>query len=178
MRKRIEIQAPAGSVMLKKRLTRRPDVMTCYPLLFGFSDLIAGNGFVAGVAVHGRALLVQEEDGFWMNGVNPGALAAGGKTPAEAQAAFREAYRSVLFDLAHVADSYETFRGEVEAFFSQSDEPTTQEWEQAVQDVRQGRVAADWLGRKPAESAIGIEVSLLRDPSPSVNELDQAVLAA
>jgi hypothetical protein len=154
------------------------ETMTHYPLLFGFSDLIAGNGFVAGVAIQGRALLVQEEDGFWMNGVNPGALAAGGKTPAEAQAAFRETYRSVLFDMAHVAESFETFRREVEAFFHQTDEPTIEEWNRAVQAVRQGRVEADWLGRKPAESAIGIEVSLLRDPNPSVNELDQAVLAA
>jgi hypothetical protein len=132
--------------MLRKRLARQPDcpveTMTHYPLLFGFNDLVAGNGFVAGIALQGRALLVQEEEGFWMNGVNPGALAAGGKTPAEAQAGFREAYRSVLFDLAHTAGSYETFKREVEAFFHQTDEPTTAEWSQAVLEVRQGRVDA------------------------------------
>lgn len=42
--------------------------MTRYPLLFGFRDLIAGNGFVAGVAINGRALLVDEDDGFWIFG--------------------------------------------------------------------------------------------------------------
>jgi hypothetical protein len=31
--------------------------MIHYPILFGFRDLIAGNDFVAGVAVNGRALL-------------------------------------------------------------------------------------------------------------------------
>ena len=52
--------------------------MTHYPLLFGFRDLVAGNGFVAGVNLNGRALLADEGDGFVMYGVNPGGIAAGG----------------------------------------------------------------------------------------------------
>jgi hypothetical protein len=51
--------------------------MTRYPLLLGFHDLVAGNGYIAGIALsNGRALLVDEGDGFWMYGVNPGGMAA------------------------------------------------------------------------------------------------------
>ena len=107
--------------------------MTRYPILFGFQDLIAGNGFVAGVTVNGRALLVDEEDGYWMYGVNPGGIAASGATASEAQAEFRVIYRSVLFDAAAEAVDFASFRSEVERFFSETNEPTKTEWDEAVQ---------------------------------------------
>jgi hypothetical protein len=152
--------------------------LTRYPLLFGFGDLVAGKGFVAGVTVHGRALLVDEGDGFWMYGVNPGGIAAGGRTSAEAQAEFRVSYRSFLFDVASAAESYDAFEREVSRFFQETNEPTAAEWLDAVADVRQGRVQADWLLKQPADSRIGIEIIRLEHPEPSMNELDQAVLAA
>lgn len=105
--------------------------MTRYPILFGFRDLIAGNGFVAGVTVNGRALLVDEGDGYWMYGVNPGGVAAGGATATEAQSEFRVAYRSVLFDIAAEAMDFATFRTEVERFFNETNEPTKAEWDEA-----------------------------------------------
>lgn len=107
--------------------------MTRYPILFGFRDLIAGNGFVAGVGVNGRVLLVDEDDGYWMYGVNPGGLSAGGATAPEAQAEFRVIYRSVLFDIAAEATDFESFKSEVERFFSETNEPTKAEWDEAVQ---------------------------------------------
>ncbi|RPH54376.1 hypothetical protein EHM82_06955 [bacterium] len=153
-------------------------MVTCYPLLFGFKDLIAGNGFFAGVTVAGRALLADEGGGFWMYGVNPGGVAAGGATAAEAQAEFRRMYTSVLFDIAAEAASFEELKAEVEQFFHATNEPTAVEWETAVADVRQGRTDADWLPKKRAESKIGVEVVLLEHAVPSVNALDEAQLAA
>jgi hypothetical protein len=153
--------------------------MTRYPVLFSFRDLIAGNGFVAGVAVHGRALLIDEGDGFWMYGVNPGGVAAGGQTPNEAQAEFRKGYRTVLFDAAAEAPDFESFRREIEAFFEETNSPTEKEWEDAVQDVRDGKVVADWLSAKPAESLpMRLDVVLLEHPEPRLNELDHMDLAA
>jgi hypothetical protein len=153
--------------------------MTKYPVLFGFRDLVAGNGFVAGVAVHGRALLVDEGDGFWMYGVNPGGLAAGGKGHGEAQAEFRQGYRSVLFDIAAQATDFDSFRRLVLSFFDETNEPTRQEWGEALAGVRNGTVVADWLPTRKTESAgLGMEVVLLDDPKPSLNGLDQAELAA
>lgn len=153
--------------------------MPRYPLLFGFRDLVAGNGFIAGVRVDGRALLVQEaENDFWMYGVTPGAIAAGGLTPGEAQAEFRLRYRSVLYDVAAEAKDFGEFRTEVERFFHQADQSEAVEWEAAVREVRQGQVSADWLPRGKAEARFGIEVVELKEPAPSMNLLDQAALAA
>src|SRR5258706_8580365 len=98
--------------------------MTQYPLLFGFNDLLAGKGFFAGVSVSGRGLLVDEGDGFWMYGVNPGGVAAGGKTPAEAQSEFRLVYRSVPFDIASEAMDFHGFKEEVDRFFNDTNKPT------------------------------------------------------
>src|SRR5215210_8145215 len=128
--------------------------MTRYPLLFGFRDLIAGNGYIAGVALsNGRAVLVDEGDGFWMYGVNPGGLAAGGESLGRAQSEFRSAYKSGLFDIAAEAQSFEAFKAEVERFFRETNNPTLVEWDEAVAEVRQGRTEADWLPKKSADSA-------------------------
>jgi hypothetical protein len=153
--------------------------MTQYPILFGFRDLVAGNGFAAGVGVNGRALLVDEGDGFWMYGVNPGGLAAGGTNHGEAQAEFRQGYRSVLFDIATQAADFESFRREVQSFFQETNESTEREWNAALAEVRKGNIVADWLPRKKTDPAkFGIDVVLLEHPKPSLNALDQAELAA
>jgi hypothetical protein len=152
--------------------------MTRYPILFGFRDLIAGKGFVAGVGVNGRALLVDEGDGFWMYGVNPGGLSAGGATASEAQAEFRVIYRSVLFDIAAEVADFGAFRSEVESFFGETNEPTKAEWNEAVLEVRSGNVSADWLPKGKADSRISVDIVLLDHPVPSVNALDEAELAA
>ena len=52
------------------------------------------------------------------------------------------------------------------------------EWEEAVAEVRQGRVEADWLPKKDAGSSLGVEVVLLEHPTPSENALDEAEIAA
>lgn len=152
--------------------------MTHYPLLYGLNDLIAGNGFFAGVSVNGRALLVDEGDGYWMYGVSPGGIAAGGATPGEAQAEFRQIYTSVLFDIAAEAESFEEFKGQVEQFFLVADDVTAAEWSAAVAEVRQGRVDADWLPKRKAESRIGVKVELLEHAVPTANALDETDLAA
>ncbi len=106
--------------------------MTNYPILFGWMDLVVGQGFVAAVALNGRALLVDEGDGYWIYGVNPGGLAAGGRNQAEAQAQFRSAYRSVLFDIAAEADSFDNFKHEVESLVFDTCLPTAADWDTAV----------------------------------------------
>jgi hypothetical protein len=111
--------------------------MTRYPLLLGFRDLVAGNGYIAGIALtNGRALLVDEGDGFWMFGINPGGMAAGGASIGEAQAEFRTAYKSVLFDIAAEAESFEAFKAEVVRFLEETNNPTLAEWDEAVADTR------------------------------------------
>lgn len=149
--------------------------MIHYPILFGFRDLVAGPGFVAGVATEGRALLVDEgqDDGFWMYGVNPGGVAGTGSTLGEAQADFRQRYKSVLFDIASASRDFTTFRRSVEQFFSETNKPTEEEWNIAVEDVRAGRVEADWLPKGKAEAVRRVQVVEIEEPVAGVNALDE-----
>lgn len=112
-----------------------------YPLMFAFRDAVSGQGFLAGVTITGRALMVQENDGtWWIYGVRPGAIAEGGKTTEDAYLKFRNTYKAVLFDLAAEAADYETFRREVEAFFYQSDIQEERRWEDAFRGLKTGEI--------------------------------------
>lgn len=114
-------------------------VVTSYPFLFSFRDLIAGNGYIANVTSAGRVLLFQEDDGdWWLFGVQPGGIAGGDPDRNIALNEFKKNYLSVLLDIAAEARSYEEFAAEVKRLFAQVNEPTASEWVQALQLVRGG----------------------------------------
>ncbi len=157
--------------------------MNRYPLLFTFRDKVSGNGFLANVAVHGRGLAAEEGDGWWMYGVQPGDLAAGGTTFMEAQCEFRKTFTTILFDIAEEAKDFKTFRAEVSRFFKGINHPTEEEWQAAVLEVRAGKITADAISEglptKPADSPRYVEVKLLHFFKPKDNILEpQMALAA
>ena len=152
--------------------------MERYPILFSRRELIEGNGFVAGVSISGRALLFDEDGDYWVEGVNPGGFAAKGSSPSEALVAFAEELRLVLFDIAIEAVSFEDFKVAVEAFFNETNQTALREWEGALAEVRQGKLAADWLDRRPADTPLGIEVAMIRDPRAANNQEGVAAIAA
>jgi len=110
--------------------------MTNYPLLFGRHEKVEGDGFIARVAVAGRVLLTDEDGEFWVEGVNPGGLAASGGSANEALAQFGRDFLAVLYDIASDAKSFDHFREQVEKFFNDTSAPALKEWEEAVQQVR------------------------------------------
>lgn len=154
--------------------------MASYPLIFGRRELVEGNGFIAGVALTGRALLTQEDGEFWVEGINPGGFAANGKSESEALAKFCEEFKLVLFDIASEAPTFEEFKADVERFFSETSRQALSDWESAVQAVRRGEVEVDWLIQKPADSPLSIEVVLLQErmANPAHNREGVAALAA
>ncbi len=153
--------------------------MTQFPLLFGLRELVEGNGYIARVAVSGRALLGEEEGEIWVEGVNPGGFAAKGQSPGEALAEFSSAFKAVLFDIASDATSFGSFRDEVQRFFDETNVTAAREWEEAVQRVRAGQLGApDWLNKRPAETRLGIEVTEVSRPAATNNEMSEAALAA
>lgn len=152
--------------------------MTRYPILFARRELIEGNGFVAGVSVSGRLLLTEEEGETWVEGVNPGGIAARGDSPSEALAEFCSEYRVVLFDIADGAPSFDAFKAEVERFFNGASPTIAEEWERAVEDVREGKVDADWLSKRSADSPVSIQVQPVQQPRSANNEEDEAAIAA
>ncbi len=155
------------------------ETMERYPILFGRRELIEGNGFVAGVDVNGRALLVKDGDEeYWVEGVNPGGFAARGASPSEALAAFCDEHRVVLFDIASEAGDFSEFKAGVERFFQETNETALQDWNAAVAEVREGKITADWLDKRPAESPRGVEVVRVNHPNAANNQEGRAAIAA
>lgn len=154
--------------------------MARYPIIFGLRDVVQGEGYIAGVAVHGRALLHDEDDGHvWVEGVNPGGFTGTGHSPTEALEDFRKAYTSILYDIALDVTSFKEFQEEVEALFANAGDLPQREWEEAVNDVRTGKVSADWLGKRPADTPLGIRVTELKKPSAKGNKIEEgSALAA
>jgi hypothetical protein len=152
--------------------------MTNYPLLFGRHEKVEGDGFIARVAVAGRVLLTDEDGEFWVEGVNPGGLAASGGSANEALAQFGRDFLAVLYDIASDAKSFEHFREQVEKFFNDTSTPALRDWEEAVRQVRMGQLDAAWLAKRPAESRLGIQVTLFSQPSATNNDLGEVALAA
>jgi len=123
--------------------------MENYPLIFGIRDPILGAGFVAGVEINGRALMREEDGGFWIDGVNPGAISVGGKSPDEAWLKFREDYRMILFDFAARADSFDDFKKEVERFFWEETPGEVESWLRAVERMKEDpHRGTGWLPRQ------------------------------
>lgn len=167
-----------------------------FPILFAYRDILAGNNYVAGVQARGRCLMVEEDEGFWVYGVNPGGLSAGGKTEREATSAFRDMYRMALFDLVIEAPTVNELRKELEALVNESNPYYESAWWEAVQQVRRENLTLDWLktkqGADDAESQPGVvvcELTLLgseqpgagdcsQHPAPSQNDLDHLIQAA
>jgi hypothetical protein len=107
--------------------------MDHYPLMFTFRDAISGNGFLAGVTVSGRALIVKEAEQEWcVYGVRPAAIAETGTTPQEAFFRFRSRYRTVLFDISSESGDFEKFKRETEQFYYAPDPDEEERWEEAV----------------------------------------------
>lgn len=165
---------------------------TEYPIIFSYSDVIAGNGYVVGVAVEGgRFLMVDEGDGdFWIYGVNPGGISDGGKSQKEATSAFRKTYQAVLYDIANEAPDFEAFKAEANDFLLQENEVVLNEWRAAVDRVRKGEVDLDW-DRQPAESNLDVTIARLvleeeaaegrpdlQRPTATLNAPDHGSLAA
>lgn len=145
---------------------------TSYPLLFTFLHKVEGNGYLAEIKVHGRLLAVQEEDCWWMYGVNPGALAASGPSRAEAYMEFRKTLMEVLFDLASESDSFYEFSAAAKAFFHETDPDSIAEWEAARELVRAGKVTIEGMTRETSESPRRIEVTKKQDFTAKDNAVD------
>jgi len=139
--------------------------MTQYPLLFSLEEKVPGNKFLASVTAHGRVLASQEGDEWWMYSVQPGDIAASGKTFVEAYWAFRNEFKTILFDIAVEAENFPAFKAETEAFFSGINQPTAKDWSAAVAMVRAGQITArklsNGLRTLPADSPRSVRVRML-----------------
>jgi hypothetical protein len=135
--------------------------------MFTFRDAVSGEGFLAGITLSGRSLMVDEDGKWWMYGVRPGALAEVGDTPQETFSAFRNRYKEVLFDIASECKDFEAFKREVERFFYEPDPEEERRWEDAVACIRSGNLVPP-----PAFSGLPREEPETRPSQIAVERLD------
>lgn len=108
--------------------------MKLIPTFFHFHDIIKVLDFEVEVELEGRAVIEETPDGYWIYGVNPGAIADEGQTIEKAGENFRERYQNVLEDISAEAISFEDFREQVESFFLEVDQETLSDWEKTQSD--------------------------------------------
>jgi hypothetical protein len=149
-----------------------------HPLIFGLREHLNGEGFVVGVHIDGRALMTVEKDGVWIDGVNPGGVAGGGLDRGAAWVEFREGIRSVLFDIALEASTFDRFKQEVEKFFHETSAQVVAEWQAAVLDVRAGKVESDLPHKNADVFESKVWVLLNKKPDPKDNKLDMGLAVA
>lgn len=156
--------------------------MKLYPLVFSFRDIIAGNGYVAVVSMDGRVVLSEEDDqDFWMFGVQPGGIAGGEKQREAAFTEFKKTYLSVLFDIAAEVTSFEEFKERTTAFFAEVNEPNAADWERSLMDVRSNNLSL--TGLKPVKAGAVLPSLTIENVAPAsvssgANEFDQISEAA
>jgi hypothetical protein len=153
---------------------------TRLPLLFSYRDTLFGPGVLIEVRVfNGRALYVEEPDGGWLYGVNPGGMAAPGASLEEAHQAFRRTFSEVLVDLILPTTSEHEYRAEVERFVRETNEAYAREWQAAVEVVRALPTNPTGLAKASADSPLSVEV-VVRERSQVTDNVAQsdALLAA
>ncbi len=145
------------------------------PLLFTFKDRVYGDGFLAYIKAQGRALAErgpEEEGKVWITGVQPGGIAEGAESQPEACTKFKDTYKSVLFDIALEAKTFNTFKREVQNFFNEVCGPAEKEWWDAVEQVRKKGYTEKGLHKKSAEETeIKITVKKVKS-TPEYNTVD------
>jgi hypothetical protein len=149
--------------------------LTGWPLLFTYSAPIFGRGFLASVRFCGRLLAWPETEGVWLDGVNPGGFAVGGKNLDEANSELRTTLTKILVDFATEADSFNAFRSAVTSFYHETDDASVGLWEEALTALKSGCLPVpSGLQRKPAEWECFIDVEPMRieELTPQHNPLN------
>ncbi|MHB1665444.1 MAG: hypothetical protein ACYCT7_09330 [bacterium] len=119
--------------------------MNEFPIIFTFNEvIIVKKGLKAYVSVikgKGQALLIKENNKYWLNGAHPGGMSDGGNTLKEALHNFKIAFRNVLSDIEGDSRNYEDFQNKVSDFFNDVDEEELKRWEEARQELKAGKVS-------------------------------------
>ena len=131
-----------------------------WPLLFSLELPVKGNGFLAGVAIDGNLLATKEEEGVWVDGIQPGFLGEGDTDIRSAYLKFRKAIKEILEGIAKDSKSFSQFEEEATRFFDAKDREVFERWESAVREVRAGAITApEALHTRKADSAdLGIQI--------------------
>lgn len=155
------------------------------PLLFSFQQVVFGNGFTADVNMNGRALLEEREgtaecaSETWISGVAPISISGGGADRSVAYVEFRNAWVSVLFDIAAEAASFDDFKRECQAFLESSAPHLTKEWDESLAACRRSKYIDPKLPSKPVVPVTFSVVDITgKVPNPTANTIEVGLRAA
>lgn len=137
-----------------------------YPILYSFAETVYGERLGAAVTVHGRALLTEGADGWWMSGVQPGGLAGNGGTKGDAYLAFRKNLHFILSDILEESKNVPDFEAKVAEFFQDADWITGKEWEETVCEPQRGRARLDETVDRPLPSCRIAQRAVPRNAEP------------
>ena len=148
---------------------------SAWPLIFTYRGNVFGHRYIASVSAVSRVLAIQEDDGIWLSGVQPGGVAAGGNDVREACAAYRRAFVGVLADIASSVGDFRAFQAEAARMLAERDEAAFEDWTAAVAANRGNRL--DWtqmqqLPVKPAAITPSMTVTLRTEMTPADNLID------
>ncbi|MDE0230399.1 MAG: hypothetical protein OXJ62_16235 [Spirochaetaceae bacterium] len=111
-----------------------------WPLIFTYRGNVFGHRYIASVSAVSRVLGIQEGDGIWLSGVQPGGIAAGGADVWEACAAYRRAFVGVLADIASSVGDLRAFQSEAARLLAERDDVAFEDWAAAVDGIRTSRL--------------------------------------
>ena len=150
---------------------------SAWPLIFVYRGNVFGHQYIASVSAVSRVLAIQEDDGVWLSGVQPGGVAAGGDDVRAACAAYRRAFVGVLADIASSVGDFPAFQADAARMLAECDEAAFKDWTAAVEANRRNHL--DWtqmqqLPVKPAAIMPSMTVTLRTEMTPADNLVDDA----
>ena len=148
-----------------------------WPLIFTYRGNVFGHQYIASVSSISRVLAIQEDDGIWLSGVQPGGIAAGGTDVWQACVAYRKAFVGILADIASSVGDFPAFQAEAARMLEERDEAAFEDWAAAVEANRRNRL--DWtqmqqLPVKPAGMTPSLTVTLKSEMTPADNLIDDS----
>ncbi len=152
-----------------------------YPLFFSYTDLIDVAGVRVAVEARGRCLMALEHDEWWIEGVEPGGIAASGEIPQQAFLKFRHTWFQVLEDIAHEKASVVEFEAEVARTFEQLNETADMEWNDARDQIRRGCAVEDpFVAMKRVEGDVSAfyRVRIYPEFALSASKMDEMIIPA
>lgn len=112
--------------------------MPAYPIIFALTFDVRCSEFSARVVARGRVLMEMDDGEWWCHGVDPGGISACAPAPPHAFLAFKEAFNTVLRQLAGEAGSFDRFQRAARGLMNDQDRNEAERWEQAREAYRAG----------------------------------------
>lgn len=137
-----------------------------YPLYFAFKQVVAGKDFRALIEAKGKVLMAEEDDQYWLYGVQPGGMAACGETIKKGLKNFDTAFKNVLLDTAAESTTADEFKQEARNFFSAIDETEAKTWEAARKELKSEKTKSpeeiSGLRKETSDLDCTIDIVLIR----------------